>query len=68
MSFIITNTVDKIMDIILFKTFVRGERRKFIMEVKSDRNLDCNMISEDSGIEVTDAEDGLIIGLGIHAA
>jgi len=26
------------------------------------------MISEDSGIEVTDAEDGLIIGLGIQAA
>jgi len=40
MSFIITNTVDKLMDIILFKTFVRGERRKFIMEVKSNRNLD----------------------------
>lgn len=32
MSFIITNTVDKIMDIILFKTFVREEMRKFIMD------------------------------------
>lgn len=26
------------------------------------------MISQDLGIEVTDAEDGLIIGLGIQAA
>lgn len=38
------------------------------MEVKSGRNLDSNVISEDSGIEVTDAEDGLIIGLGVKAA
>lgn len=62
MSFNITNTVDKVMDIILFKTFVKGERRKFIMEVKSDRNLDGNMISGVSRNRVMDIEDGLIIG------
>jgi len=38
------------------------------MEVKSDQNLDCNTISGYSGIEVTDAEDGLIMGFGIKAA
>lgn len=56
MHFNITNTVDKVMDIILFKTFVKGERRKFIMEVKSDQNLDGNMISGVSGNKVMDTE------------
>lgn len=67
MSLNTTNTANKIKDIILFQTFVR--RRRFIMEVKSGRNLYNKMrISEDSRIEVTDSKHGLIIGLGIKAA